>query len=710
MTLENKVLQFKQDADIAHQVIHGNSATVVNTEGGPVRSIAKLIADNQEAIDAQAPSLAQLAMPGGSALMGFQQAGVGATPRNAEDKLRERVSPEDFFLAAEADWTGAVRRAIRYCEDFGKELRFNGVYLCSDEIFVRKTIIATGIGSGAGYGEEALTGYRQISGLRFTGAGVRRIRTRQRWRGSASDPQDAPLSVAFNVQAENCVFRDFTVSLDFDKTDYSPRNFGADWDVAIFVGCRVHPLFENVHAIGYWRQAGFWFDVTRHSELPQFPDPDGRPFEKGTVGNGGDGATMIKCFARGGKWGIRVAGAQPKPGENLYTDPYYDELLGATIIDRRGSFGFSDFSTFGGSIYGTDHHSNRRRDDFGGSYLTSDAGGAMWISGMNGNGKIQGMRFVSTRFATFEPFRVRLGRCNRALFIGCHIENRGGSNRLTSSGGPIAFTSVDTYGQITMEANTTNIRVDGLGGAITANGFGAFIDPAATYHELFSGTSGNESTTYHKWVCNGVRAWTGILSLTAETNLNDIQLLGGSDLYGALGRNGLKFGPGATNAAVITEYGNLDFRCGAGFYVSMRDGTVTTAKINSTVAEFIPPITAPGFKARSTDLNLIAAANTNSINFMGGADIYAKLNAGYLRPTVDNAMALGGSASRFSETYTGNVRMGSGATIETSASGTPEGVVTAAVGSRYWRTDGTAGTRLYWKATGAGNTGWVAIL
>lgn len=40
--------------------------------------------------------------------------------------------------------------------------------------------------------------------------------------------------------------------------------------------------------------------------------------------------------------------------------------------------------------------------------------------------------------------------------------------------------------------------------------------------------------------------------------------------------------------------------------------------------------------------------------------------------------------------------------------GTPEGAVTAAVGSMYLRSDGGAGTTLYIKESGAGNTGWVA--
>lgn len=41
-------------------------------------------------------------------------------------------------------------------------------------------------------------------------------------------------------------------------------------------------------------------------------------------------------------------------------------------------------------------------------------------------------------------------------------------------------------------------------------------------------------------------------------------------------------------------------------------------------------------------------------------------------------------------------------------SGSPEGVVTASVGTIYLRTDGGAGTTLYVKESGTGNTGWVA--
>jgi hypothetical protein len=65
----------------------------------------------------------------------------------------------------------------------------------------------------------------------------------------------------------------------------------------------------------------------------------------------------------------------------------------------------------------------------------------------------------------------------------------------------------------------------------------------------------------------------------------------------------------------------------------------------------------------------------------------------------------GTARARFKSTgefeFANGVRMVTG-------SGTPEGAVTAPVGSVYHRTDGGAGTSFYVKESGSGNTGWVA--
>lgn len=54
------------------------------------------------------------------------------------------------------------------------------------------------------------------------------------------------------------------------------------------------------------------------------------------------------------------------------------------------------------------------------------------------------------------------------------------------------------------------------------------------------------------------------------------------------------------------------------------------------------------------------------------------------------------------------VKIGSSGVGIWSGSGSPEGVTTAPVGSMYLRSDGGAGTSLYVKQSGTGNTGWAA--
>lgn len=46
--------------------------------------------------------------------------------------------------------------------------------------------------------------------------------------------------------------------------------------------------------------------------------------------------------------------------------------------------------------------------------------------------------------------------------------------------------------------------------------------------------------------------------------------------------------------------------------------------------------------------------------------------------------------------------------VPLTGTGTPEGSITAPVGTMFLRTDGGANTTLYVKQTGTGNTGWAA--
>jgi hypothetical protein len=80
----------------------------------------------------------------------------------------------------------------------------------------------------------------------------------------------------------------------------------------------------------------------------------------------------------------------------------------------------------------------------------------------------------------------------------------------------------------------------------------------------------------------------------------------------------------------------------------------------------------------------------------------------------DNSTDIGQSASNrprsgYFGTSVRSPKFETAASVQwTSGTGSPEGVVTAAVGSLFTRTDGGTGTTLYVKESGVGNTGWVA--
>lgn len=100
-------------------------------------------------------------------------------------------------------------------------------------------------------------------------------------------------------------------------------------------------------------------------------------------------------------------------------------------------------------------------------------------------------------------------------------------------------------------------------------------------------------------------------------------------------------------------------------------------------------------------------------------------NAQHDHSDADDGGQIGSSAIAASEkTGTGDIVCAVGPTIDDptittrvrlpgpvyiySGSGTPEGSVTAPIGSTYQRSDGGAGTAFYVKESGSGNTGWVA--
>lgn len=118
------------DAPVAHDIVHGSASTVVETEGGPVRSLAKLVADNQAAIDAAVAV-------GDASLIAFTQSGTDAVLRNMSDKNRETLSVADMGADATGvlDATTKIQKAADAAA--GRILRATGTFKISGALNLR---------------------------------------------------------------------------------------------------------------------------------------------------------------------------------------------------------------------------------------------------------------------------------------------------------------------------------------------------------------------------------------------------------------------------------------------------------------------------------------------------------------------------------------------------------------------------------------------
>lgn len=102
--------------------------------------------------------------------------------------------------------------------------------------------------------------------------------------------------------------------------------------------------------------------------------------------------------------------------------------------------------------------------------------------------------------------------------------------------------------------------------------------------------------------------------------------------------------------------------------------------------------------------SLLAAGSDTDVHI----DLVSK-NAGLVKANGIQVADISSSQTLTNKTLTApKISGGSGTATISAGTGTPEGVVTAEVGSLFMRTDGGVSTTLYVKESGIGNTGWVA--
>lgn len=250
--------------------------------------------------------------------------------------------------------------------------------------------------------------------------------------------------------------------------------------------------------------------------------------------------------------------------------------------------------------------------------------------------------------------------------------------------------SSNTIRNVCMETNSETLTPGAIGAVDCTNASitGNYISISYKYGIFVDGTSllvsGNE-------VANTVKSQ---IYSRESINLN-------------ISSNSLRFDPShsfpSSNGILLTDIdghdhvspvivGNQISNATVGIYLT----NLYDANISSNVLRNEGVVTTDGVLTDTDGSNNIISNNRIEVN--GGYGVRARQSN-----SVVNGNLVTGAATNQAILITG-----SGSTGLLQGTGTPEGAVTATVGSIFMRSDGGAATSFYIKESGTGNTGWVA--
>lgn len=301
------------------------------------------------------------------------------------------------------------------------------------------------------------------------------------------------------------------------------------------------------------------------------------------------------------------------------------------------------------------------------------------------------------------------------------------------------FTYTNTF--TTAAAGTLTCR--GAQGTMTAAGAGGSPSNSAS---MFSGLRGNGTSSGTITVAGKLIGVEGIASagtggtasevtamyanftsssgtVTTQRGVHTAAMAGGTTTANRIGVEigavqggttsnvSLKVGSGATYTAWLAPDNNITTESGGIVFGLSADTNLFRSAANQLKTDdslWIAGQAGIGIvPSASAALTLpTGTAPAQGILFDGDVNLYRSA-ANIL--TTDDTFTSGNLIQAALSTTAGGFRHGATGPIEVAGSGTPEAVVTAPIGSTFHRTDGAAGTSLYIKESGAGNTGWSDI-
>lgn len=251
--------------------------------------------------------------------------------------------------------------------------------------------------------------------------------------------------------------------------------------------------------------------------------------------------------------------------------------------------------------------------------------------------------------------------------------------------GSVATPSITCSGNITQTSGTNTLKSTSVD-LLTVTNYNSWTGPNTDANNIFSAYVNSNRLAFQTWSKTGSLAGTEILFYTSSAGSNVVSQAmrldstQGTWFYGDIAQTSTK----TAYMGTISMAGNL---------------TQTNTKTASLGALTVPSLTCSGDVVVDTNTFKVDSTN-NRVGINTTNPAYDLDVTGVLRVTGVTSLEGGLNVSSI------NVN-GSGSVI--SATGDPEGSITASVGSLFLRADGAAGTTLYTKQTGTGNTGWAAV-
>lgn len=190
-----------------------------------------------------------------------------------------------------------------------------------------------------------------------SGAPFKKVLTRRSFIGGPLDAGDAPMSACVQIEAVFVKFAPF-VLISHDSNPATNPVAGTinyldndpDWDIGIFVGCRLGVDLTNAGVLGHFRVANLYVDVTRAVLLTELMGWDGIRHNAGD-NSGVDGLRLDNISLSGGRWHYTMLGAEFKTGLKSYGWDYTSNVT-VTFTENPAPLDFIKFGSIK-FIFGT---------------------------------------------------------------------------------------------------------------------------------------------------------------------------------------------------------------------------------------------------------------------------------------------------------------------------------------------------------------------